>query len=82
MPEEVTGMLTGKQYMIVMSGAKRSVAALAIHPKAPRLKALDLGRTLSLRPCHISKPAGMAKLHCWSSMPEPMKALNAVDDPR
>lgn len=82
MPEEVTGMLTGKQYMIVISGAKSSVAALAIHPKAPRLKARDLERTLSLRPCHISKPAGRAKLHCWSSIPEPMNALKAVEDPR
>lgn len=62
--EDVTGMLTGKQYMIVMSGAKRTVAALTIHPKAPRLNARDLGRTLSLRPCHISNAAGRAKLHC------------------
>jgi hypothetical protein len=75
-------MLTGKQYMIVMSGAKSTVAALANHPKRPRLKARDSGSTLSDRPCHINKAAGMAKLHCWSNNPELMNALNAVDDPR
>lgn len=68
--------------MIVISGAKTSVAALATHPKAPRLKPLDLGSTLSDRLCHRSKAAGRAKLHCCSNSPEPINALNALDDPK
>lgn len=77
----VTGSRTGKQYMMVTKIANNTVTMLANHPKGPRRTFLFLANTCSDRLCHRSRATGIAKLHCWRSIPLPTNASNAVDEP-
>lgn len=55
-----TGSDTGKQYIMVINGAKRKVITFATHPKKPRFTALVFGRADSKRPYQSSNAAGKA----------------------
>lgn len=68
--------------MIVISGANSRVTIFATHPNQPSRTFLFSGSTKSDLRCHKSKAASIAKQHCWSSSPDPMKALKAVEEPR
>lgn len=67
--------------MTVTKIANNTVTTLASHPNGPRRTLRFFANTCSDRLCHKSRATGIAKPHCWSSIPLPTNASNAVEEP-